>query len=186
MSNRILAANITALQQRISQLHQQTVADRRHSTTEDEQRKLVEQLQFTLRELSIAEEELHYKDEALIRTRKIVEAERDHYRKFFDLASDGCVISDIAGTVREVNRAATSLLQCEASLLLGTSFVEFFPPTEQVAVLSRLMRLRATRQTETWETSLNPHEGQPFTMNLSVSVKEERAGEGEVFTTVGA
>lgn len=127
---------------------------------------------------------MHRKDEALIRARKIMEAEQDHYRTFFDLASDGCVISDIVGTVKEVNRAATSLLQREASSLLGTSFVEVFPPTEQGAVLARLMRLRATRQTEMWETSLTLHEGQPFATGLSVSVKEERTGDREVLCWV--
>jgi hypothetical protein len=38
-----------------------------------------------LRELAIAEEELHHKDDALTRAGKVVGTERDYYQHFFDL-----------------------------------------------------------------------------------------------------
>jgi PAS domain S-box-containing protein len=113
MSLQTKALPIAALQRRLDELHQHTSATRQRTLTGDEQGQLVEQLQFTLRELAMAEEELRRQDEALTHARRVAEEERRHFQRLFDLALDGYVITDIQAEIEERQRAEAALRESE-------------------------------------------------------------------------
>ena len=61
-------------------------------------------------ELRACQEELRRQNEALTAARRTVEAERRQYQELFDFIPDGYPVTDTAGVIRQVNRAAAALL----------------------------------------------------------------------------
>ncbi len=61
-------------------------------------------------ELQIAVEELQQQNVELAATRIALETERQHYQELFEFVPDGYVVTDIAGTIKEANKAVSGLL----------------------------------------------------------------------------
>lgn len=84
----------------------------------------LEELQSSVEELRVAEEEMRVQNEELSRSRLRLEAERQRYQDLFEFAPDGYLVTDLAGTILEANRAAARLLNITPRFLkkrgLGT------------------------------------------------------------------
>ncbi len=125
---------------------------------------LFQQLVTTLEELQVAEEKLRNQAEALTSARHALEAERQCYEDLSDFATDGCVVTDASGTIREVNRAAATLLSKPQKCLVGKPLGLFVAKEDRQAFHAQLTRLQheGVERVQAWELQMEPHEGAAF------------------------
>src|ERR1700709_62704 len=76
------------------------------SAPRSEMAQALHDLQIALEEVEVADEEMALQNEELLTVQEALEAERQRYRDLFEFAPDGYLVTDLAGTVREANRAA--------------------------------------------------------------------------------
>ena len=128
--------------------------------------KINEQLQETLEELQIAEEELRQQNEQLIFSREITEAERLRYQNLFEFAPDGYFVTDNLGIIQEANQAASSLLSVSQKALIGKPLVVYIAQKYRFDFVSRLRKLQNLQE---WEMYLRPRQGSPFPGKVRVN-----------------
>src|SRR5688572_2313470 len=90
--------------------------------------------------------------------------EARRYRALFDLGPHGCLVTDTAGRILEVNDRAASLLGASPEELPGRLLSELVSPEHRRAFRVRLARVRAagSRATEEWDSRIRPARGEPF------------------------
>jgi len=137
----------------------------------------IEELHTALEELQVAEEEMQQQNEELLAAREALEQERQRYRDLFEFAPNGYLVTDPAGIIREANRVASMLLQVPARFLVGRPILSFVTPEGKAAFRTELNGLRAAERLGEWEAHLQPREGAPLDVALSVAVV--RGAEGE-------
>jgi PAS domain S-box-containing protein len=106
-------------------------------------RQAVEELSASLEELHVAEEELRHQNQELAEARKNIEQERARYEALFEFAPDGYVVTDENGMIREVNRAASTILDTPRGSLVGKPLVLFVAEADRSAFFTQLAQLRA-------------------------------------------
>lgn len=128
--------------------------------------KINEELQETLEELQIAEEELRQQNEQLIFSREITEAERLRYQNLFEFAPNGYFVTDHLGVIQEANQAASSLLSVPQKALIGKPLVVYIAEKYRFDFVSRLRKLQNLQE---WEMYLRPRQGSPFPGKVRVN-----------------
>jgi PAS domain S-box-containing protein len=93
-----------------------------------------EELQISLEEMQVANEEL-------IETRKLVEIERQHYQDLFEFAPDGYLVTDLNGTIQDVNQSAATLLNLPKKFLIGKPLVVFVAQRDRPTFLQQVDRI---------------------------------------------
>lgn len=76
-------------------------------------------------ELSVADEELRAQHEAIIDAHRQIEVERNRYRTLFEFAPNPYLVTDVHGTIEQVNAAAAEFLGIPALLLIGKPMINF-------------------------------------------------------------
>lgn len=140
--------------------------------------KINEELQETLEELQIAEEELRQQNEQLIFSREITEAERLRYQNLFEFAPDGYFVTDNLGIIQEANQAASSLLSVSQKALIGKPLVVFIAEKYRFDFVSRLRKLQNLQE---WEMYLQPRRGSPFPGKVRVNPLYDNQGNSTRF-----
>lgn len=82
----------------------------------------LKELGLASEELEVAIEEINRQNEALARAHQDIQAERLRYQNLFEFAPDSYLITDIKGTIQEVNLAAAALLRRQSQQLTGKPF----------------------------------------------------------------
>jgi PAS domain S-box-containing protein len=82
----------------------------------------LKELGLASEELEVAIEEINRQNEALARAHQDIQAERLRYQNLFEFAPDSYLITDIKGTIQEVNLAAAALLNRRSQHLIGKPF----------------------------------------------------------------
>src|SRR5881392_1462608 len=77
------------------------------------------ELGATLEELRVADEELRAQNEELANARGEAEAIAHRYRDLFDLVPAGYIITDKAGSIRQLNKGAADMLGRPADYCIG-------------------------------------------------------------------
>lgn len=149
-----------ALRQRVATLEAAEVAA--HEATEV--------LQHTVEALQVAEEELRAQNDELREAQCTVAHERARYAALFTLAPDGYVVTDAAGMVQEVNQVAAALLRRPAAALRGKPLVAYVAQTHRAAFRTLLTDLTHQERVPAWEGDLQPLEGAPVPVSLTVAV----------------
>jgi PAS domain S-box-containing protein len=165
MSERDLHHQISILQQRIALLQHRAATAA--VPPADVQAETFEELQTML-------EELHAAEEKLAVMYQVVEAERQRYQELFDFAPDGYLVTDAAGTIREANRAAATMLAVSQTRLRGKPLVAFVPQEERRAFRTRLGQLLQRRDVQEWEMRLQPRQGEAFYAAVTVAEGYDR------------
>lgn len=150
----------TALQQRVVE----TPLQQKKITPE-----ALEELQSALEELHVAQEELRQQNEELAITRVDVEAERQRYQDLFEFAPDGYLVTDVAGKIREANRAAATLLNVSKRYLIGKPLINYIPFEERQTFRSKLNQFREIDQMQEWEIRICARDRAPFDAAVTVS-----------------
>ena len=130
----------------------------------------LEDLRTALEELRVADEELRQQNEELATARLAVEAERQRYQELFDFAPDGYLITNAAGIIQEANRAAAAMLGVLQHHLVGKPLMVYLDVEEHGAFCAQLhFRLQQHERVQEWEMRVQPRQGTPFPVALTVS-----------------
>jgi PAS domain S-box-containing protein len=100
--------------------------------------------------------------------------EAHHYRRLFEQAPDGHLLTDAAGRIVEANAVAGSLLGTSPGDLTGQPLVGFVSQEQKKSFKARLSR-RTTRAgaAEEWEVRMRNREGRGFEAALAVTLLPE-------------
>ncbi len=118
-----------------------------------------EALGVTMEEMRVAEEELRQQSDELEESRRAVEAERQRYRDLFDFAPDGYLVTDLAGVIREANRAAGELLGVAPRYLERKPLASYVAMEDRAAFRGGLNRLLRVGRREDWIVRMQPRRG---------------------------
>lgn len=136
----------------------------------------LEELKTALEELHVAEEELRQQNEELLAARGELESERQRYQDLFELAPDGYLVTDPAGTIREANHAAAELLGVLHTYLVGKPLIIFVPEETRRAFRSQLTQVPKLGLVQEWELRLKSRQGKLFDGALTVTSVQDRQG----------
>ena len=87
--------------------------------------KLMEDLTTALEELRVADETLRQQHQALAEAHYTIATERQRYHDLFAYAPDGYLVTNEAGVITDVNRAAAVLLTVRQDRLIGKPLAAF-------------------------------------------------------------
>ena len=107
---------------------------------------------------------------------RAVEDQRESYRRLFQFAPVGYVVTDANGTVRRANRAAVRMLNTAAQVLRGKALAGFVAPEEQGAFRRALSRLLAADGAQEWPMRLEPP--RRTALEVTMTVEAVRDGDG--------
>ncbi len=106
----------------------------------------------------------------------------------FDLAPDGHLVTDPGGTIREVNRAATTLLQAQDEALAGQPLGDYIAEPDRPLFRDQLDRLRTPPEPghglHEFQVTVRTHRGQTFPAGLTVAVLPDGGGRSDVLQWV--
>ena len=120
-------------------------------------------------ELSVAHEQLRRQTVELDDARALLEAERGRFRELFEVAPEGHIITDTAGSVREANRSAAAMLNLPLEFLMGKPLAVFVAPDDRRTFRMHLHRARTEAAEEGWTVTLVPRDGEPCRAFVAVS-----------------
>lgn len=131
------------------------------------------QLQETLEELQIVEEELRQQNEQLIYSREITEAERQRYQNLFEFAPNGYLVTDSLGIIQQANYGAASLLSVRQYHLIGKPLVVFIAEQHRSQFVSHIKKLQHLQE---WEIDFQPRKGELFSASVRVNPISDSEG----------
>jgi PAS domain S-box-containing protein len=121
------------------------------------------------REVEMALEELDVMWEELQGQAELLSRENQRYAEFFDHAPDAYIVTDVGGTIREANRAATELLRTDRDSLARRPLSHFLADADRVSFLTRFVGVLVEGVTrDAWEAGLQPASGAPMRAHFSV------------------
>jgi PAS domain S-box-containing protein len=129
----------------------------------------LQELSSSVEELCVAAEELRRQNNELVATRTLLEEERHHYQELFELAPDGYVVTDMYGVIREANDNAAKLLHMRRDFLIGKPIIVAVSNSEHVGFRRLLARLQREESVSKWETKIQPRNGPPFPVAMTIS-----------------
>jgi PAS domain S-box-containing protein len=122
-----------------------------------------------IEELRAADEELRIQNDALATSRDALDAERLKFRELFDFAPDPYLTTDLYGTIRDANIAASRLLGVEAKLLAGRPLPSFLEESARKQYRHRLDQLCDLGRLDDWEIWLHPQNGARRAVAISIA-----------------
>jgi len=136
-----------------------------------------ELLSTVLEELSIAVEELQVQHTEIIATRQELELQRQYYQDLFELAPDSYIVTDLQGLIQECNQATQTLLNLSDNFIKNKPLAVFVKKTERKNFRHKLNKLKAVKQLNNWETSLERKNDQEIPVMISVCTIQNSAQE---------
>ena len=131
---------------------------------------LFEELNVTVEELLVAQEEMRQQNEELIASRLQTETVTHRYREWFNFAPDAYFVTTRDGVIREANRKAALLLNVPQEFMIGKPLVVFIDPEARREFRSDMARKLVERADHAeWETRLQPRHRLYVDVQFSVS-----------------
>jgi signal transduction histidine kinase len=147
-SIREIEANIAAANVRTAKLHGSSRPTSDLAQDPSVLRVALEELRTHQEELAVANEELRAQLDELGTTAERVHFERDRYRKLFDLTPDSYFITDQHGAIRDLNLAASRMLEVEPRFLQGKPLAVLVDAADSRALRDALSELRGKPSAE--------------------------------------
>jgi PAS domain S-box-containing protein len=138
----------------------------------------LEQLSVALDEILVAETTVRQQNEELSAMQALLDAERRRYRELFDFAPEAYVVTDLDGSIEELNRAATSMLGWRQKGLVGKPLTSYVDPSERREFRQRLTELATVSRIADWPVRLRTASG--GSVQASVTVDAVRESERSV------
>jgi PAS domain S-box-containing protein len=174
MSENGFNEQIAVLQQRMADLQDQVTAV--PARAGEVVLEALEDLGTVLEELHVADAELRQQNEAMALARLEAETARQRYQELFDLAPDGYLVTDIAGIIQEVNRAAAAMLDLTPQHLVGKPFIIFIASEAHRAFRTQLNSLQQSDGVQEWQADIQPRQGPAFPATLTVVARRDAQG----------
>jgi len=132
----------------------------------------LEELNLTMEELAVADEEIRQQHEELFATRLQVEEERQRYYELFEFAPDGYVVTDINGVIHEANRSAENLFTRQVKFLVGKPLSVLIAPDDRASFRKWLVEAPRNRNIAAWEGHLQVHndDDQPIDVSIRMAL----------------
>jgi two-component system cell cycle sensor histidine kinase/response regulator CckA len=137
----------------------------------------LENLQCSIEEQLVTEEELQGRYEDLLSSQDSAENERRKYKDLFEFAPDGYVVTDTSGIIVDANRSAWQLLNTQKRFLVGRPFLRFMVEGERNIFLSHLSRVFRLKTKKNFTLRLRAR-GKKGIFHASVSVGVIRNAKG--------
>jgi PAS domain S-box-containing protein len=128
-----------------------------------------EDLLATIEELRLADEEFRIQSAALADSRDALDQERIRFRELFDFAPDAYLTTDLYGTIREANVAASRLLGVDPKSLVGKPLPSFFEDSARKQFPHQLDQLCDRSRLDDWEIWVQPRHGPKTAVSASVA-----------------
>lgn len=134
------------------------------------------ELETALEELRVAEEEMRVQNEQLAIASLQIQAERQRYHDLFEFAPDGYLVTDAAGSIREINRAAAHLLNVSQGYLIGKPLINYVELNQRQGFRTRLNQLHNTDKLTEWEVRFCPRRKAAIDTALTVAIIRDERG----------
>jgi PAS domain S-box-containing protein len=135
-------------------------------------REALEELRVHQEELAVANEELRAQLDELGSATARIHHERDRYRKLFDLTPDSYFVTDHVGMIRDLNAAASQMLEVEARFLQGKPLAVLVDAADARMLREAVNTLRAKHSVEL-ELRFKRRKSDPEWHTLKAVVLEE-------------
>ncbi len=159
-------------------VRERTKAHERSNSSESDTRET--ELLAAIEDLRVAEEELRAQNEELLASRDTIDRERVRYRELFDAAPDAYIVTDVDGTIRDANIAASRLFGVEPRFLVGKPLHTYFEDGSRRQLRQQLDQLCDADRIEGWELWVAPRRGDRVPVAVSLARApardEKRAG----------
>jgi two-component system, cell cycle sensor histidine kinase and response regulator CckA len=133
----------------------------------------ITEISISLEEVHVLTEELQEKNEELVNTRHLVQAERQRYQDLFNFAPDGYVVTDVNGIIQEANYAAAQLLNVRQSYLTNKPFSIFIHQAERQKFRQLMLELHKQRNSRREELRMFHDDGNTdFSAEVTVAITE--------------
>lgn len=140
------------------------------------QDEVVEELQASLEELRISQDELIRQNESLAEMQQRINIERMRYRELFDLAPEAIILSDADGIIREGNQEAANLLGVRQRYLAGKPLAVFLNLSHRKELRESLSHLAGGTDRECWKTELVARNHNVTPVEITVAHVKQRPG----------
>jgi PAS domain S-box-containing protein len=142
---------------------------------------LADDLEAAFEELQVSQEELRAQGDELAEAAVLLEQERRRYHELFDSAPDAYIVTNLAGSIHEVNRAAARLLGAPQAAIVGVPLPVFIAPDERHTFRTQLTRLARLEHVPEWETRIHSKTGADVPIAITASALDDPdAEEAEV------
>ncbi len=141
---------------------------------------LFEELNTTVEELSVAQEEMRQQNEELVASRTATEEATHRYRELFDFAPDAYFVTSRDGVIREANFAAATLLNVPQDYLTGKPLAVFVDAEARRAFRSVLAQITERSEPAEWEARLQPRHRLYVDAQFRVSAARRTGGADEL------
>lgn len=167
---------VEGLRARISSLHRLAMTSpAQYQTVMAE---AFQELATVLVELQVAHEELHQQSDTIAETQVQLAAHRQRFQDLFELAPDPYLVTDLTGSLLQINRAAADLLGLDPAALNGRVLGNYFALEDRRNFRRRLLTLPARRGVLEWEARLLVRGGNRV-MDVAIRVAVTRNSRGE-------
>lgn len=125
-------------------------------------------LATALQDLKAADEEFARERAAFEEARGVVEQRALHYEQLFEHAPAAMFVTDVYGTIREVNRAAVQLMKRDVEHLRHKSMAALMPAADRPAFRDRLKRISIAASVDDWRFTLQRAADLPIDVTAAV------------------
>lgn len=136
----------------------------------------LEELEHTLEELRVVEEERRLQNEAILAQQQLLEIEHGRYRELFELAPTAYVVTSPTAVVREANHAACQLLGIALELIRGKPLISAIARSEREEFRRRVRLLGEGGPLDEWE-SVAAGPGDPVPVHVRAAPIRDRREE---------
>lgn len=126
--------------------------------------------------VGLATEELYQQNEELIKTRTLLEAERQRYQDLFEFAPDAYLVTDTLGMIREANHTTGTLLKVSQQYLIGKPIVNFVALPERPVFRSYLTQICESPKVKELVVRIQKHDTELFDAAMTVGVVRNQEG----------
>ena len=137
-----------------------------------------EELETSLLELQVLEEELRNNNETLVEAQKVLDIERQRYQDLFDFSPDGYFVTDSNGKIIEANQVAYNMLKIAHRNLIGKPLLVFVSKPNRLVFNRLLNSIQRTQDPKSHEFNLIPRKGPPLIASIRVISVSDREGKG--------
>jgi PAS domain S-box-containing protein len=175
LAERALRQARDELEQRVQKRTQElNIANNQLRAEVTERQKAQTELESSLQELQVIEEELRNNNEMLLDAQKVLDNQRRRYQDLFEFAPDAYLVTDKNGQILEANQSATQLLAISNHDLIGKPLMVFIAKTDRTVFRHLLATINNHPALQSQEIRLQPRRGTEIIAAIRVAFAKDQ------------